>query len=127
MVVHFLGSSFSWEGGEDTFAGGWPMSVKFGSEDVSAVTKMHAMWLTYSLPAGCALLLKRKSVHPTPATKGYGYIRLPLPKHGSQRPWSADDIRDEPNTYETITCTACGQLHLVNAATGRALGDRQDD
>jgi hypothetical protein len=41
--------------------------------------------------------------------------------------WSAEEISDEPNAYETITCTACGQLHFVNPATGRALGDRQED
>jgi len=41
--------------------------------------------------------------------------------------WSAEEIPDEPNTYETITCTACGQLHLVNPSTGRALGDPRED
>jgi hypothetical protein len=41
--------------------------------------------------------------------------------------WSAEEIPDdEPDTYETITCTACGQLHLVNRGTGRVLGDERD-
>ena len=39
--------------------------------------------------------------------------------------WSADEItEDEADTYETVTCTACGQLHLVNRESGRVLGDR---
>jgi hypothetical protein len=41
--------------------------------------------------------------------------------------WSPDEIPVEPNTFETITCTACGQLRFVSPATGRALGDRQEE
>ena len=41
--------------------------------------------------------------------------------------WSAEEIpHDEPDTYETISCTACRQLHLVNRTSGRVLGDRKD-
>jgi RNase P subunit RPR2 len=40
--------------------------------------------------------------------------------------WSAEDVSDEPNSYVTITCTACGQLHFVNRTSGKVLGDRED-
>ena len=42
--------------------------------------------------------------------------------------WSAEAIPDdEPDSYETIACTACGQLHWINRASGRVLGDTQDE
>jgi hypothetical protein len=37
--------------------------------------------------------------------------------------WSADEVSSD-DTYETVTCEACKQLHLVNPATGRVLGKR---
>jgi hypothetical protein len=38
--------------------------------------------------------------------------------------WFADDTSaHEGDTYETVTCTACSQLHLVNRSTERTLGD----
>jgi hypothetical protein len=40
--------------------------------------------------------------------------------------WSAEDVSDEPESYEAMTCTACGQLHFVNRATGKVLGDDGD-
>ncbi len=37
--------------------------------------------------------------------------------------WFAEDLSaNEGETYEPITCTACTRVHLVNRATGRALG-----
>ena len=34
----------------------------------------------------------------------------------------ADDVAEgDSETYETITCIACKQLHLVNSATGKVL------
>jgi hypothetical protein len=37
--------------------------------------------------------------------------------------WSADDASEgEGETYETVTCIACGQIHLVEQATGKVLG-----
>ena len=37
--------------------------------------------------------------------------------------WSAEEISDDDRaTYETIACTACGQLHFVNRETGKVLG-----
>jgi len=36
--------------------------------------------------------------------------------------WSADEISaDEADTYESVTCIACQQAHLVNPATGKVL------
>jgi hypothetical protein len=40
--------------------------------------------------------------------------------------WFADEVGDDEETaYETVTCLACSQVHLVNRATGKVLG--QDD
>jgi hypothetical protein len=36
--------------------------------------------------------------------------------------WIADDPNDlSDDTYETVICTACARLHLVNPKTGRIL------
>jgi hypothetical protein len=41
--------------------------------------------------------------------------------------WSAEDVTDEADdTYDAMTCTACGQLHFVNQTTGKVLGDDRD-
>jgi hypothetical protein len=59
----------------------------------------------------------------------YGAIPFSLPEYRVQcAGWSADEIADEPNSFEAITCTACGSLHLVNRSTGRVLGfsDQED-
>jgi len=37
--------------------------------------------------------------------------------------WLADDPAADKATYETVTCTACGQLHLVNSA-GKVLSGK---
>jgi hypothetical protein len=39
--------------------------------------------------------------------------------------WFADDLTaaNEDETYETVICTACTRLHLINPKTGRVLGD----
>ena len=40
--------------------------------------------------------------------------------------WSADEISaDEADTYETVTCIACQQTHLVNAASGKVLSSNE--
>jgi hypothetical protein len=42
--------------------------------------------------------------------------------------WSAEEASaDQANAYETVTCIACKQVHLVNPATGQVLtgGDDQ--
>jgi len=42
--------------------------------------------------------------------------------------WSAEEMpEDGRNDYETTTCAACGQLHWVNQASGRVLGDTQEE
>jgi len=35
----------------------------------------------------------------------------------------AEDVPDDVDTYESITCLACRQVHLVNPATGKVLGE----
>ncbi len=37
--------------------------------------------------------------------------------------FSAEDISEDQKTYESVTCPVCRQLHLVNPATGRVLGE----
>jgi hypothetical protein len=34
--------------------------------------------------------------------------------------WAADHLADG-ETYEAVTCTACGRIHLVDAKTGKVL------
>jgi hypothetical protein len=40
--------------------------------------------------------------------------------------WIADDPSDD-NTYATVSCMACRQVHLVNPSTGKVLGAADDD
>jgi hypothetical protein len=37
--------------------------------------------------------------------------------------WVAEDAENsDGESYETVTCLACGQAHLVNRNTGKTLG-----
>jgi len=37
--------------------------------------------------------------------------------------WSAEEVpANDASIYETVTCIACQQVHLVNPATGNVLG-----
>jgi hypothetical protein len=41
--------------------------------------------------------------------------------------WSAEEPPNPGDeSYETVTCLACAQMHLVNRATGKVLGSRGD-
>ena len=41
--------------------------------------------------------------------------------------WSAEDVSDdESDLYVSITCSACGQLHWINRASDRVLGERDE-
>jgi len=31
-------------------------------------------------------------------------------------------VPDQANTYEAVTCSVCGRVHLVNPGSGRVLG-----
>ena len=43
------------------------------------------------------------------------------PRTGQQvQGWAADDLT-EGETYEPVTCTACGRIHLVNPKSGKVL------
>jgi hypothetical protein len=37
--------------------------------------------------------------------------------------WFADDGSENGNTYLTVTCLACQQVHLVNPGSGKVLGN----
>jgi hypothetical protein len=41
--------------------------------------------------------------------------------------WSAEEVPADEGTYETVSCIACQQVHLVNPANGNVLtgGDDQ--
>jgi hypothetical protein len=41
--------------------------------------------------------------------------------------WFADDAPADGNTYESLICAACSQVHFVNRSTGRILGDDADE
>ena len=48
-------------------------------------------------------------------------VRVPVPE---ERPKVRGHVADELNdgeTYELVTCTACGGTHLMNPKTGRLL------
>ena len=34
----------------------------------------------------------------------------------------AEDVSEDPERYEAVTCLACQRVHLVNLATGKVLG-----
>ena len=36
--------------------------------------------------------------------------------------WFADEVGDDEQLYESVTCLACRGLHLVNRWTGKVLG-----
>ena len=36
--------------------------------------------------------------------------------------WSAEDVQNSEDSYESVTCLACSRLHFVNRTTGRVLG-----
>lgn len=42
--------------------------------------------------------------------------------------WTADDPSESTDdTFDSVTCHACGQVHLVNPKTGKTVGDERDD
>jgi hypothetical protein len=51
-------------------------------------------------------------------------FRCPTTRHIVQG-WLPDDpiSKDTRDTYESMECLACGGRHLVNAKTGKTLGD----
>jgi hypothetical protein len=41
--------------------------------------------------------------------------------------WLAEDVSEiDEGTYQSMTCLACQQLHLVNPKTGKVLGDLEE-
>jgi len=41
--------------------------------------------------------------------------------------WIAEDASDaDEGTYESLTCIACQQMHLVNPKTGQVLGGSEE-
>lgn len=38
----------------------------------------------------------------------------------------AEDVPDDADSYETITCLACQRVHLVNPVSGKVLGNEDE-
>jgi hypothetical protein len=51
-------------------------------------------------------------------------FKYPCPRTGSLvQDWLADDpVEVDADTYQQVTCTACGRTHMVNPKTGKVLG-----
>ena len=49
------------------------------------------------------------------------FYRCPNTNHQVQG-FTAEEVSDDPNTYESLTCLACQRVHLVNLTTGKVLG-----
>jgi len=44
------------------------------------------------------------------------------PRTGEQvQGWSADDLNRSGDSYDPVTCTTCGRVHLINPKTGKVL------
>jgi hypothetical protein len=43
----------------------------------------------------------------------------------SVQSFSAEEVEDD-NTYTSVTCLACRQLHYVNPTTGKVLGENDE-
>jgi hypothetical protein len=40
--------------------------------------------------------------------------------------WSADEVADDDTSYQSVTCLACAQLHLINPKTGKVIGAKKE-
>ena len=40
--------------------------------------------------------------------------------------WSADEVTDDDDTYESFQCVARTRVHLVNLKTRKVLGEREE-
>ena len=40
--------------------------------------------------------------------------------------WSADEVTDDDDTYQSFQCIACTRVHLVNLKTGKVLGEQEE-
>ena len=41
--------------------------------------------------------------------------------------WSAEAVPENGNTFVPVRCLACDQVHHVNLATGKVLGEDEED
>ena len=49
--------------------------------------------------------------------------RCPNTGHRVQS-FSAQEVSDNADAYELVTCTMCQRVHLVNPVTGKVLGEK---
>ena len=40
--------------------------------------------------------------------------------------WSADEVTDDDDTYQSFPCIACTRVHMVNLKTGKVLGEQEE-
>jgi hypothetical protein len=72
-------------------------------------------------------MIKRQGLRP----RYQGYMAALIyrcPKTGQNvQAWFADDGSEhDGEAYETVTCTACRMVHLVNPRTGKTLGGDEE-
>ena len=51
--------------------------------------------------------------------------RCPNTRHLVQA-YTAEEVTEDTNTFESVTCLACRRIHLVNAATGKVAGEEDE-
>ena len=50
------------------------------------------------------------------------------PKTGARvQGFAAEDVSEDRHSYEPVTCPVCHQIHHVNPATGKVLGESVKD
>jgi hypothetical protein len=54
-------------------------------------------------------------------------FRCPITGSEVQGFLAEETASEDPNSFEPVTCLACGQIHLVNLKTGKTVGERSED
>ena len=57
---------------------------------------------------------------------GMAPVLFRCPNQGIVTAWLADDAGNGDDTYESVTCTACRQLHFINPKSGKLLGSEDE-
>jgi hypothetical protein len=85
------------------------------------------LWPVLILRVACFDMPQETAVHAALGCGMAGFIyRCPTTTMTVQG-WIADDGSSNGESYTTVTCLACQQVHLVNPTTGRVVGDDEKD
>ena len=72
------------------------------------------------------LLLWCFLVLPSRLTLGVG-VGYRCPNTGYRvQGFAAEDVSEDPESYEAVTCIACQRVHLVNPTSGKVLGAEEE-